>query len=895
MEVEKKSSKGGFLSFFDWGGKSRKKLFPNNNGSEFDGIKQVKENHNEPVPRFRLVEYDQNRANLTGKASGEFNCASSTSSDDGYRTGAPSVVARLMGLDSMPNVNVCEPCSTQNVDSRFPRNGYFRESNLNSRIEDFDMKYHGFSYNQDGFSCDPPVLMTPQKIRGRPIERFQTESLPPRSAKTIPVTHHKLLSPIKSPGFIPTKNAAYIMEAASKMIDPNPRAAINGRMVSHASPSVPLRIRDLKDRMEASQKSLRLQKAKENAMRSNVTRKEAITSNGSVDVPKMKAALSSGRNSSDGSRSRVQVGPRAEVVKSDIKRREGPASSNVKNFPSNKVYSEAASKQAVKRSQQGSQRGEQQRVATVRTPGVLRQNNKKQNDTQSGDSLASNNSVSNQQTKKSIPTNSSMRINKTARKPAIDDQTRSRKDVTSTDSAKPHSTPKGMNARQHKRPKNGTNHSEDTMSDMILVSKDGKSIQCNAVIDGSSSWALGNNKDGMDVISFTFASPIKKPASKSEDTGQVMGAGQQTGEGSRNLPNAKTLNLSPQKFNGIGADALGILLEQKLKELAGRLDSSSGTFNESHEASFQDSVPFSNVIKSSPDEYNYTSQYCTVSENSDCATETECASDDLFLTSNRRSREIEDCYSVNKKNEHGKKYGAEPIEDAFSNEGSCSRSENTCSIRDSKWYPDAASFEATNSVSAESYNRTECEADSLEASNRKLATSDSCSVYTASTSWESQYVRDVISQAELVADSYLLGRVDSVIDSNLFDQLEDQPNWSENYADSGSRLERKLLFDCISELTNHRCQQLTTGCCRTWRKWTTVSQQAGLFSRELYKEISSLKHMEELMVDEVVDKDMSSGEGRWVNFDTEASEECIEMENVILSSLVDELVADLLI
>lgn len=30
MEVEKKSSKG-FLSFFDWGGKSRKKLFPNNN------------------------------------------------------------------------------------------------------------------------------------------------------------------------------------------------------------------------------------------------------------------------------------------------------------------------------------------------------------------------------------------------------------------------------------------------------------------------------------------------------------------------------------------------------------------------------------------------------------------------------------------------------------------------------------------------------------------------------------------------------------------------------------------------------------------------------------------------------------------------------------------------
>ena len=30
MEVEKKSSKGGFLNLFDWNGKSRKKLFANN-------------------------------------------------------------------------------------------------------------------------------------------------------------------------------------------------------------------------------------------------------------------------------------------------------------------------------------------------------------------------------------------------------------------------------------------------------------------------------------------------------------------------------------------------------------------------------------------------------------------------------------------------------------------------------------------------------------------------------------------------------------------------------------------------------------------------------------------------------------------------------------------------
>ncbi|KAJ6974004.1 hypothetical protein NC653_030149 [Populus alba x Populus x berolinensis] len=44
-----------------------------------------------------------------------------------------------------------------------------------------------------------------QKVENRPIARFQTEALAPKLAKSIPVTHYKLLSPIKNPGFTPTK------------------------------------------------------------------------------------------------------------------------------------------------------------------------------------------------------------------------------------------------------------------------------------------------------------------------------------------------------------------------------------------------------------------------------------------------------------------------------------------------------------------------------------------------------------------------------------------------------------------------------------------------------------------------------------------------------------------
>lgn len=57
-----------------------------------------------------------------------------------------------------------------------------------------------------------------------------------------------------------------------------------------------------------------------------------------------------------------------------------------------------------------------------------------------------------------------------------------------------------------------------------------------------------------------------------------------------------------------------------------------------------------------------------------------------------------------------------------------------------------------------------------------------------------------------------------------------------------------------------------------------------------------MKCSEEWMVDELVEKDMSTTQhGKWLNFDIEASEEGVLVEKWILSSLVDELVSDLLI
>ncbi|KAK9291512.1 hypothetical protein L1049_019460 [Liquidambar formosana] len=229
MEVDKRGLKGGFLQLFDWTGKSRKKLF--SNISELPGSKQGKENvENVTSARLHLIEVDENGASSSNKGISNYNCASSVTSDDGYGTKAPGVVARLMGLDSLPTSNVCEPCATPFVDSYSLRDACYHRSNTSFQSEQH-MNYTNMCNRLEEFSRNS-VKSMPQKKQSRPIERFQTEILPPKSAKSIPITHHKLLSPIKGPGFIPTKNAAYIMEAAAKIIEPGPQTTTKGKIPS---------------------------------------------------------------------------------------------------------------------------------------------------------------------------------------------------------------------------------------------------------------------------------------------------------------------------------------------------------------------------------------------------------------------------------------------------------------------------------------------------------------------------------------------------------------------------------------------------------------------------------------------------------------------------------------
>lgn len=53
--------------------------------------------------------------------------------------------------------------------------------------------------------------------------------------------------------------------------------------------------------------------------------------------------------------------------------------------------------------------------------------------------------------------------------------------------------------------------------------------------------------------------------------------------------------------------------------------------------------------------------------------------------------------------------------------------------------------------------------------------------------------------------------------------------------------------------------------------------------------------MEDVMAEELLSNDMSRGYGKWLDFDIEAFEEGLEVEEDIVESLIDELLSDLLV
>uniref|UniRef100_A0A5B6YQY2 DUF4378 domain-containing protein n=1 Tax=Davidia involucrata TaxID=16924 RepID=A0A5B6YQY2_DAVIN len=904
MEVEKRGSKGGFLQLFDWNAKSRKKLFSNK--SELpEGSKQGKENlDSAAMSRLQQMKVHENGPGTSFEGSNDYNCASSVSGDEGCGTKAPGVVARLMGLDSLPTSNVFEPCFTPFFESHS-----FRDFHSQRNFGDFQSEHHIINYGNmlnklEGISMNSVELRL-QQGKSRPIKRFQTEILPPKSSKTIPITHHRLLSPIKNPGFIPTKNAAYIMEAAAKIIEQSPQSTAKGKMASFGSSSVPLRIRDLKKKIEATQKASRLPEASQRPKDRKGLPGDRSRS-GSRDTQLCKASVDPEKSSSDSLKNKGKSVSLAIQAKANVQRREGLTSGGNRSSMNQKEDNEGKLGRFDK-----SQPNVQKRTSTSRTCGVLRQNNQKQNCVSNKDRVSSKPLVSNQQDRKSLFTNGSLRPSKTVNKVVVNSATGTRKmNSVATSTGKDHSS-KSKNSSRKRRPVSSDVHFDESVIDNdVLINKNERSVKCNVSVDGCMNWDAAERKDSMDVVSFTFTSPIKKPMPGSQSSGQVMEKNERFYANPYNdQPDLKNSTLSSLGLNVIGGDTLSVLLEQKLEGLTCRVESShcnsvnTGAASGSV-SSLQDSVSTRNEINTTPTVHDERFLFGLQKDKLDGLYDFNFSSVDALLVKAKQkwhgSVEMEEQTSSSNSSDYGKELDCQypspvsSLEPSFS-DGSSNGGKHFLSAEAHEMV-DCISDKKPQTVEDETELSDSASSMSTGGMDRKDTTTTTSFIdFKRSSNWELEYVRDILCNAELMLKDFALGQVHKVINPDLFDQLENQITGSNKNMEEFSKLGRKVLFDCVSEYLELRCEWLFHGSCKSWAKWARLFQRKGWLAEELYREISGLTSMGDLMVDELVDKDMSTQNGKWVDFETEAFEEGVEIEKGILASLVDEMVTDLLL
>ncbi|EFJ20204.1 hypothetical protein SELMODRAFT_418423 [Selaginella moellendorffii] len=133
----------------------------------------------------------------------------------------------------------------------------------------------------------------------------------------------------------------------------------------------------------------------------------------------------------------------------------------------------------------------------------------------------------------------------------------------------------------------------------------------------------------------------------------------------------------------------------------------------------------------------------------------------------------------------------------------------------------------------------------------------------------------------LSQDSPVASRVFSIIETTMTSKSHGR----------GSLQARKLLFDCVEEAVRSRF-----GCCKSWYLGVGSVRLAGVgmpqVGAEVQQQISDWKSMETLSTDELVEKDMSVGAGKWMDWNGQVELIAEDVESSILRTMIDELVCE---
>ncbi|KAK3008547.1 hypothetical protein RJ639_013392 [Escallonia herrerae] len=845
------------------------------------------------------------------KEDSDYSCASSVTDDEVCGSKAPGVVARLMGLDSLPRPNPAEGYSTPLFDSQSLQDAPYRRKTLEFH-HDHEIMHSGNLHHKVEAPDRNAIEPKPQKIINRPIEKFQTESLPPRSAKSIPITQHKLLSPIKSPSFIPSQNAAHIMEAAARIIEPGQGATAKARMPLLGSSSAPLKVRDLKEKAETAKRPSKLAEVSQRPGESNAAKCLKGQSmnkswNGSVETKSFRLS-SDLEEYSVGAKNTGKSISLALQAKVNVQKREGLNPSR-KSLFGQKEQNEVMSSQ-VFNSQPNTRRSMHKKPSAHDASNVLKQNNQKQNCLPDRGKLPSKSVASNSQVSKPLLGDSSVGRHKSTIKCSGNSKVGARKsvlEVTENKKDVPHSSTKTVASK--KRSIDGDFHLEKYLV-VDNTDRRGKAFQSNALMDRQFSWVEDSKSKGMDVISFAFTAPMARSVSVPVTPREVVVKNNAFPADFR----SKRMLLSPDGTNGsklsslgynvIGGDALSTLLEQKLRELTHGVESSrhkAGTAGNSASI-FQDMIP---ALKAPTFDDKRSQEWIhTEKSSSNCDTRFS-SSDPQGLRGKQKTESMEELNECGSNESEARKLldcrypsPISVLEPSFFTE-SCNSSDtiDSNSTEGSKQCSSVLAREVFGTSSSTTFDFMEADADlsdSATSTSSKPLVGKHVTDFVGSTRWELEYVKEILSNVEWVFNSFSSGRSSEIINPHLFDQLESRRGVPACHTDE-PKLRRKALFDCVGECLDMRFRQYVGGGCRSWVKGLSVVRRKDWLAEEVYKQISGWKRMGTYMVDELVDKDMSSQYGGWLDYEVQAFELGVEVERRILNSLVNEVVADILL
>ncbi|KQJ83089.1 uncharacterized protein LOC100832303 [Brachypodium distachyon] len=888
MDVERAASKGhGIFGLFDWGKgkKSKKRLFTGNggdsptpgntvNGKEVDGSAPS-------TPSNSMLE---DAPSL--KESSEHSSSSSVIGDEAHTRRGPTVVARLMGLDSMPEASSSGSCLMPiTVQQSFQNN------------------VHGEFVGRSYFGSP-----SSHKMPSSPIDRFRMEALPPRFAKRAgSVAQHKLFSPVKNPNHISSRNAADIMEAASRIIGPGVENSSSYR-VRDVGYSTDVRAFNPSGIVRAQQMSQAAKKRDCSASSKQSSGKPVSRSLVTSETSSSSRVSQSNVCAPFGPKVKASSRPSPDSRGTNAQGREGISKNSRKlatrMHPEHNIFEGNGCNQ---------QKSNNNQKDTASSSNVLVQNNRKRNAIGAKQMVNSKSARLSQQQSNMHSTNASPRKAGITSTRAVNSMTGNRNgELQQTNYANRRHNSTAKTIPKPRRLPDGRMHSKKSQSiDKILAERIQKRVQHNIGVDEQSSFSTNKKKISTDIVSFTFTSPVHKSLPSSQFRNHSVE--------SRSIENVNSLTISSDTSNtkpdDIDGDYLGLLLEQKLRELTSRVR-----------------PPYAKPA-------NGVRIYAPSPASEDTASASETSS----ITSTAYDRESlrpfkdgknkllhADLASKSGQSSQGLKYDKDFIDQvdlehlhlSQHSTWETSLSAETGSSAES-WRNAGESrfFGATEG--AETSGSAHEDGRSLEVDDALSEYSDTASSITGGTTTvetlpsessssscqvdrstpEIDFLREILNASSLSGQASSCfersGTLD-ILDLRLLEELNGnlRPATGEEEQEdkTACRTTRRLLFDCANELLSAKCAYyLDAGYC-SWFTGTAVLRK--LSPEELYREMTGcclMEAAEESMVDELVYREMGGPRGgSWVgSFKMESFEAGRDVAAELLESLVNEMVADL--